>query len=300
MTPQKESVMRVFCAGATGFIGSHLLPELLQAGHEPVLLIHKKKPSETGVLQFVSGDVTAPETYLDVMKKCDAVINLTGIIREYPSKGVTFRKLHVEATGAMLQAAGEARIKRFIHMSALGARPYAPSSYHRTKYEAEELVRKSGMKWSIFRPSVVYGAGDAFITMLSAQIRKLPVIPVIGDGFYRLQPVHARDVARCLTAAAGNIEFSGKCFELCGEERYSYIELIDETAAAIGMNPPRKMHIPLPLAKLIISTMQAVPQFPVTMDQLTMLLEENICSCRWQSIFGFSPHKLRPSIAAYL
>jgi NADH dehydrogenase len=231
---------------------------------------------------------------------CDAVINLVGIIREFPSKGATFERLHVQATANLLAAARKSGVRRYLQMSALGTRPEALSDYHKTKWLAEELVRASGLEWTIFRPSLIFGPKDTFVNMLVTQLRLAPVLPVIGSGRYRLQPVHADDVARCFAEALDMPETIGNTYELCGSDRMSYEELLDAVAAAIGKTPPLKPHLPLVLMKLVIPILQNIPQFPITIDQLQMLLEENICDGAWKKTFGFEPRGFREGIGEYL
>jgi NADH dehydrogenase len=234
------------------------------------------------------------------MSGCDAVINLVGIIREFPFQGVTFDKMHVQAAANMLEAARRNGVSRYLQMSALGSRPNAVSAYHRTKWQAEELVRGSGLKWTIFRPSLIFGPHDAFINMLAAQLRLVPIMPVIGSGRYRLQPIHADDVASCFAQALEMPETISQAYELCGSDRVSYDELINMIAVTMGRSGPFKPHLPLGLMKLIIPIMQKIPQFPITMDQLQMLLEESICDCKWQQVFGFEPRGLQEGITEYL
>ncbi|NIQ96450.1 MAG: NAD(P)H-binding protein, partial [Desulfuromonadales bacterium] len=114
-----------------------------------------------------------------------AVIHLVGIIREFPGKGVTFKKLHTEATRNALAAAAECGVGRFLQMSANGTRANADTGYHQTKWQAEEAVRSSSLDWTIFRPSLIYGKDGEFVTMMKELVSKLPVVPVIGDGKYR-------------------------------------------------------------------------------------------------------------------
>jgi NADH dehydrogenase len=185
-------------------------------------------------------------------------------------------------------------------MSALGTRPDAVSQYHVTKSRAEDLVRSSGLDSTILRPSLIYGPGDAFITMLAGQLRLLPVMPVIGSGAYRLQPIHVDDVARCFTLSLEMPETIGQSYELCGNNRLSYIDLLDAVASAMGRPAPLKPRVPLGLMKLIIPVMQNIPQFPITTDQLQMLLEENICDGCWQKVFGFEPRDFQQGIQSYL
>lgn len=291
--------MKVFIAGGTGFVGEHMIGELLRRGHTPRLLVHTRQAGQNGT-EVVTGDVTRPETYQDSISDCNAVINLVGIIREFPSRGVTFERLHIQATDALVAATGRAGIGRYLQMSALGTRPAAISGYHATKWRAEELVRASGLAWTIFRPSLIFGPHDAFINMLAAQLRLAPVMPIIGSGSYRLQPIHADDVARCFVQALEMPETAGQTYELCGNDRLSYEALLDLIAEAMGRTHPFKPHLPLALMKLIIPLMQKMPQFPITMDQLQMLLEENIGSSDWQQTFGFQPRGLREGIEEYL
>ncbi len=291
--------MKIFVAGGTGFVGEHLVRELLGSGHSVRLLVHSRGTSG-GEVEQVTGDITRPETFESSVRGCDAVINLVGIIRESPSRGATFEKLHVQATASLLKVASTAGIRRYLQMSALGTRPDAVSAYHRTKWRAEEQVRESGLEWTIFRPSLIFGPHDAFVNMLAAQLRHAPVMPVIGSGSYRVQPIHADDVARCFVRALALPETIGQTYELCGKDRLSYESLLDMIAAALGRSRPFKPHLPLGLMKLVIPVMQNIPLFPITMDQLQMLLEESIGSSDWQKVFGFEPLGIREGIAEYL
>lgn len=291
--------MKIFIAGGTGFAGTHLVKELRESGHSVRLLVHSRSANHGGAEQ-VTGDVTNPETFEQSLNGCDAVINLVGIIREFPSRGVTFERLHVQATANLLAAAAKSGVRRYLQMSALGVRAHAVSAYHQTKWRAEEQVRASGLAWTIFQPSLIFGPHDAFINMLAAQLRLAPLMPVIGSGTYRIQPIHADDVARCFTRSLAMPETIGQTYELCGKDRVSYIALLDMIAAALGRSLPFKPHLPLGLMKLIIPFMQKIPLFPITMDQLQMLLEESIGGNEWQKVFGFEPRGLREGIAEYL
>jgi len=291
--------MRIFIAGGTGFVGGHLVRALLASGHSVRILVHGHS-TNSGEVEQVTGDVTRLETFEQSLSGCDAVINLVGIIREFPARGITFERLHVQATANLLAAANGNSLRRYLQMSALGSRPAAVSGYHQTKWRAEELVRGSGLDWTIFRPSLIFGPHDAFINMLAAQLRLAPIMPVIGSGSYRLQPIHADDVARCFTCALEMPGTIGQAYELCGADRLSYEALLDMIAASLGRSRPFKPHLPLGLMKLIIPYLQKIPQFPITMDQLQMLLEENIGESEWQKVFGFEPRGLREGIDEYL
>jgi len=292
--------MRIFIAGGTGFVGAHLVEALREKGHELRLLVHRRSSATASGIDQVEGDVTRLETFEQAVSGCQAVINLVGIIREFPARGVTFERLHVLATANMLAATRTAGIRRYLQMSALGTRPDAVSRYHETKFRAEGLVRSSGLDATILRPSLIYGPRDTFINMLAGQLRLIPVMPVIGSGTYRLQPIHAADVARCFALALEMPETVGQCYELCGINRLSYVELLDAVASAMGKPAPFKPRIPLGLMRMIILVLQRVPLFPITMDQLQMLIEENICDGSWKKTFRFEPRDFQEGIREYL
>ena len=292
--------MKIFISGGTGFVGGHLRMALLERGHQLRLLVHGRKEQEGPGVELVEGDVTRPETFAGAAQGCDAVINLVGIIREFPGRGITFEKHHVEATRAMVATARQAGIKRYLQMSALGTRPHATSDYHRTKFRAEEIVRASGLDWTIFRPSLIFGPGDAFVNMLAGFIKSLPAVPVIGDGNYRLQPISVDDVASCFAMALDMPDTAGKTYELCGRDRFTYNDMLDAIGKVLGRSRVSKIHNPLGFMRLIVPVLQGIPFFPLTMDQITMLIEENIGEMNWTETFGFEPQGFVEGIGRYL
>jgi len=296
--------MQVFVTGGSGFVGQEMLRQLVAAGHSVRVLLRagsQGKLSQFERIEIVSGDVTEPSSLEGVLEGCDAVIHLVGIIREVPARGVTFQRLHVEATRNILAAACRQKIDRFVHMSANGAREAADTPYHRTKWQAEQAVRASGLRWTIFRPSLIYGRHDQFINMVAEQIRRLPLVPVIGDGRYRLSPVAVEDVARGFVKALELPETEGESFCCGGDEALSYNELLDAVAVALGRTPPGKLHHPLWLMRPVIRMLEGFSAFPITRDQLTMLLEGNTCNpAAWSAAFGFKPTPLVEGLKAML
>jgi uncharacterized protein YbjT (DUF2867 family) len=292
--------MKVFLAGGTGFVGGHLRRALLERGHEILLLTHRRVVGIENGVNAVEGDVSRPETFAEAMRGCDAAINLIGIIREFPARGATFEKLHVEATGNLLRAAQKAGMTRYLHMSALGAGADAVSLYHKTKFRAEEYVRASRLNHTIFRPSIIFGPKDEFVNKLAGFIKNYPAVPVIGDGTYRLQPIAADDVARCFAMALEMPVTIGKTFELCGPDRLSYNEMLDTIGRVLGRPNVKKLKNPLGLMKLVTRLMQNFSFFPITMDQIQMLTEENICDGSWIETFKFEPIRFAEGIRSYL
>ncbi len=295
--------MKVFVTGGTGFVGRTLLRILKSSGHQAVALV--RAGSEAKVppgVEIVSGDVLEDSAVLALkMAGCQAVIHLVGIIREFPRKGITFERLHPQATRNIVAAAKEAGIKRYLHMASLGTRPGATSAYHQSKWAAEEIVRDSGLDWTIFRPSVIFGPEDSFVNLLADLIRKSPFLPVIGDGNYRLQPVAVEVVAQAFVKALNLPETIGKTFEVCGPSPLTYNEIVRAVAEALSRRVVL-IHLPVSLMRLAATLLGGFAFFPLTTDQITMLLEENVCQNTeaFYQTFDLPRVDFREGIARYL
>jgi NADH dehydrogenase len=296
--------MRVFVAGGTGFVGRELVRQLVGAGHTVRCLVRSGSEGKLEVREGVEihlGDATRPDTLEKSLQGCGALVNLVGIIREYPGRGITFERLHPGATANLVAAAQTQGVKRFLQMSANGTRDQATAPYHQTKWQAEETVRGSTLDWTIFRPSLIFGPGDEFVTMLAALIRKLPVVPVIGDGRYRMSPVAVADVAAGFVGALKRPETVGQIYHCCGPAAFSYDEILDLVAKALGRGPVTKLHHPLFLMKPAIALLEGIPNFPITSGQLTMLLEGNVCDPHpWAETFAIQATPFAEGIARYL
>jgi NADH dehydrogenase len=211
------------------------------------------------------------------MEGCATLVHLVGIIRESRVRGITFDRLHRVATENMLGLAREAGVRRYVHMSALGTRPNARSSYHRTKWLAEEAVRQSGLDWTIFRPSIIFGPGDEFMSVLASLVRRVPVMPVLGDGRYRLQPIPVEQVAEGFARAVRTRASVGQTYEVGGPTPYPFVDILDQIGSALGRPRVRKLRVPLGPVRLATRLLQWAPGYPVSSDQLTMLEEESVC-----------------------
>ncbi|QXE90479.1 complex I NDUFA9 subunit family protein [Geomonas subterranea] len=293
--------MLIFLAGGTGFVGGHVREALLARGHSLRLLVHRR--SLGGIVPDVEeivGDVTKPETFEEAVHGCDATINLVGIIREFPGRGVTFQRLHVEATANILAAAKKGEVRRHLQMSALGTSAGSTARYFKSKYQAEDLVRRSGQDYTIFRPSIIFGPKDEFINTLAGYMRSFPAMPVIGDGEYQLQPISAEDVARCFADALEKPETIGQEYDLCGPDRYSYNELLDIIGRVIGKSHVTKIKNPLSLMRLIVPFFEGFSFFPITSDQIAMLVQGSTCNGSWRTTFDFEPVNFESGIRSYL
>jgi NADH dehydrogenase len=294
----------VFVTGGIGFVGRAVVAALLAHGHRVRCLVrpgsrHRAAP-EPGV-EAVSGDVTQPAGLADAIRGADAVVHLVGIIREAPARGATFERLHRQATEHVVAAARRAGVRRFVHMSALGTRPGARSRYHQTKWAAEEAVVAGGLDWTIFRPSVIFGPGDGFVTLLARLVRWLPVVPVVGDGQSRFQPVAVGDVAEGFARALERPAAVGRRFEVGGPRAYTFDELLDEVGAALGRRRVPKVHHPVGLIAPVVSVLEGLPFFPLTSDQLLMLAEDSTCDpAPFVETFGIAPVPFEAGIRRFL
>ncbi|MDA8195521.1 MAG: NAD(P)H-binding protein [Thermaerobacter sp.] len=273
--------MLIAVAGGTGYVGQAVRDALLAEGQRVRVIARHHRPLPPEV-EFVpvnlrQGDLTA------ALAGVAAVINLVGIIQENPRAGSTFKAMHVEVPRRIMAAMAQAGIRRYLHMSALGTRAQARSRYHQTKWEAEQLVRHSGLDWTIVRPSLMFGGGADFFKTIAAQAR-WPATPVPGDGRTPLQPVFREDVARFFAAAVMDPATYGETFEIAGPDRMS----LNALYSLVGRPAhPNLVHIPLAVLMTMARWGENLPGFPVTVDQLLMLGEANVSDdTRWTAIAG--------------
>jgi NADH dehydrogenase len=295
--------MRVLVTGATGFVGNEMVKELLARGHRVRALV---RPGSQDKLQVrdrvgeVIGDVLDRQAVLQAAPGCDAVIHLVGIIREFPRRGVTFESLHVEATHNVVDAARAAGARRYLQMSALGARPAPADPYHTTNYRADEYVMAAAPAWTIFRPSVIYGPGDQSINLFAQIIKSSAVYPVIGDGNYQMQPAPVGKVARAFAKALELPDTENRIYDVGGPEPLTFNRIIDIIAAVLGKKV-YKLHLPVWPMRLAAGLLGGFPWFPVTTGQIRMLLEGNTCDpAAFYQDFALKPVSFQGGISQYL
>ena len=325
---QSESptfLTRVMLTGATGFVGRYVTRELVARGHKPVCLVRDRnrflaQASKLGADRFeaVGGDLYDASAMAKAMEGAEACVHLVGIIFEHPLKGQTFERIHVEGTRCVVEACKAAGVKRIVHMSALGSRANAPSTYHQTKWRAEGIVKDSGLDWTIFRPSIIHGPDGEFMRLMKSFVcdamvpalgfipTPLPVIPYFGDGQNRLQPVSVRDVAHCFVAALSKPETIGKVYELGGPEKMSWKELYRVCREKIPGAKTWKPMIGQPVwaAKLLASTLMKLPILPDYMRfntaQVQMSQEDSVCDTGpVERDFGITLRDFRQELGNY-
>lgn len=276
----------ILVTGGTGFVGSHLLKRLSTENIHTRCLVRSvaraERLRELG-MEIASGDLNNSGSLKKVATGVDTVIHLVGIIVE--KKGATFETIHAQGTRALVDACKEAGVRRFIYISALGTRENARSRYHITKLKAEQAVINSGMEYVILRPSIMYGEGGEFITLLSKVVRQAPVIPII-DGSSKVQPIYVGNTVDCMIKSLNEPRTTNRIFEIAGPEQITYNELFHILMEVLNIKKPA-VEIPVWLMWPVAYVLERVMEEPpITTQQLIMLQEDNICDIsKMQEIF---------------
>jgi NADH dehydrogenase len=306
--------MMFFIAGGTGFVGSHLVSALTAGGMRAVCLVRSAEKSETckkAGFDVAVGDITDRGSLKGKLDNCDTVVHLVGIIEE--EKGLSFDRVHVYGTENLVDEAKKAKVKHFFYQSALGALPSSWSRYLKTKAEAEEIVRKSGIPYTIFRPSLIVGDGDGFTSKLKELIASSPVVPVPGDGKAKFQPLYVGDWVKCflkLFSSPSPVDRAvSPVYELGGPEHLTYNEILSLLMEATGAHKAI-VHIPLELVKLglpLVRVFQGMlgmlgKKIPsVSREQLRLLEIDNICDTdAVERHFGFVPVRYKEALRLFI
>ena len=290
--------MQVLVTGATGFLGRRVVAELLARHHQVRCLVHspgRERFFDGWDVDVHYGNVLDAESVNRAMYDVQSVVHLVGIIRA--RRGLTFDMVHGQGTAIVAEAASAGGAREIIYVSALGATANPAYPYLHSKRQGELRILNSGIAYTILRPSVVFGPGDEFLTALAGLVRMGPVVPVIGTGRNRMQPIALDDVTRCIADSVGNSLVKGKTLNLGGPDRLSYNDLLDEVAIAMGRKI-RRIHVPTMLAEPMIAVMQGLlPRVPLTTGQLRLMGIRNVAEGRdIEESFGFTPKPLRGNI----
>ena len=296
--------MRVALFGGTGFVGSYIIDQLVESGHLPRILVRSNSHNKIifpDRCEIVEGNIANTDDIMNALEKADAVIYTIGIIREFPRQGITYEKLHFEGAVKCMDAAAEKGIKRFILMSANGVCPDG-TGYQKTKWMSEQYLKNTSLDWTIFRPSLIFGDPRGhdrpeFCTQLKKDLINLPVpAPLFHEGLipfnagsFTMSPIHIKDVANIFVSSIEKENHYGKTIELGGEKEITWKEIIQIIGNAYGK---KKWAVPAPLiaVKTVAAMLDRFSWFPVTRDQLTMLVEGNACN----STKFFSENDIKP------
>jgi len=295
--------MLVFLTGTTGFVGGHVLKQLLAEGHAVRALVRdpaKAKLPASNRIELVQGEVAEGSGLKDGMKNCNAVVHLVGIIAE--SGKNSFERVHYTGTRNVVEAAKGNGISRFIQMSALGVRADGVSEYQTSKWKGEETVRQSGISYCILRPSLIFGPGSGFVEQMLGVMRKTPLFrPVPGNGRPRFRPIFVEDVSACFVQALTNPKVTNKVIELGGGDELSLDEVLKTIADWASIRKPA-IHIPMPLMFMGAAVAQSLlPHPPVTISQIRMLKEGSTCDIGpMMEAFKIQPVGFRIGLKRYM
>ena len=296
MTP-----LRLVVLGGSGFIGRHLLRRLAEGGDEVLLLsrnlgAHDDRLLPPGV-SLRQIDVYDGEALLKAFDGADAVVNLVGILNERGNDGSGFRRAHVELTRAVVAACHAAGVPRLLQMSSLNA-GRGCSHYRASRGEAEAVVRGSGLKWTIFEPSVIFGPGDGLFFRFAALLKLAPVLP-LARANAKFAPVFVGDVAEAFARALRDPSTVGETYELYGPEVYTLRQIVDMTQRQLGM---RRLVINLPdwLGRMQALACDFVPGKPFSSDNFRSLLTDSVGGIDGLHRLGIEPTRVSRTLPSLL
>jgi NADH dehydrogenase len=284
--------------GGTGFVGRELITRLAGAGHSVRVptrnAVHADQLLPLSSVEIAVGNVYDSDFLRRCFDGCDLVINLVGILNERGRSGAGFRRAHVQFTEGLLRAMRQAHIHRLLHMSALNAdAKHGRSHYLRTKGQAEQLLRDaSGVQWTIFRPSVIFGAEDSLTTRFAALLRlSAGVLPLARAGA-RFAPIYVGDVADAFVCAVNGGATIGSTYELCGPEVLTLEQIVRLTARAAQL-PCHLLPLPNAIAWLQGALMDFLPGKPFSLDNYRSLSIDSVCQDNGCQRLGLQPASFR-------
>ncbi|MGE0845041.1 MAG: complex I NDUFA9 subunit family protein [Flavobacteriaceae bacterium] len=285
MQGRSKGLVTVF--GGSGFIGRHVVRALARRGYRirvavrrPDLAGHLQPLGTVGQIHAIQANVRNAPSVARAVAGADAVVNLVGVLHESGRNG--FDAVHAFGAGAVAREAKAAGASRLVQMSAIGADPESPAAYGRSKAEGERRALEAFPGACIVRPSIVFGPEDDFFNRFAAMARMSPVLPLVGGGATRFQPVYVGDVAETVARGVDGALKPAKPYELGGPETASFRELMEIVLAEIGR---RRLLVPVPFAaaRIMAGVLQFVPGKPLTPDQVRMLQVDNVVSAQAES-----------------
>jgi NADH dehydrogenase len=300
-------IMRVLLLGGSGFVGTYIDNRLSQRGFEVTIQSRHRERTKALIIQpgvdMLEADIHCQQTLTELMHGHDAVINLVGILHsrdvQFPYSH-DFAEAHVELPKKIVAACKAAGIRRLVHMSALKADPKGPSEYLASKGVGEAVVRfaQGELDVTIFRPSVIFGLGDSFLSTFAKLLKKLPFFP-LGFGQARFQPVWVADVADAFVHCLGDGTTFGQTYDLAGPRVYTLRELVEYTAALSG-SKARIIALPEGLAYLQAGLMWLAPHPVMSPDNLRSMQVDSVCAGDCQPPADWQPSALEAVAPTYI
>lgn len=296
-------VQSVCVIGGSGFLGSHIVQRLAAEGIQVRVPTRRRERAKHLIVlptvDVVNADVHDSRALTRLVSGTDAVISLAGILHE--RRAGDFARVHADLPRKIVDACREQGVPRLLHVSALKAAHEAPSAYLRSKAGGEQQVRvaqASGIRTTVFRPSVIFGRGDGFLTLFARLARWLPVIALASPGA-RFQPVFVEDVTHAVVASLEDAQTHDRSFDLCGPRVYTLMQLVHYVCSVLHLERPV---IPLNdrLSYLQAWVMEQLPVKLMTRDNLLSMQTDNVCDCPFPAVFGLDPTPLEAVAPLYL
>ena len=291
--------MVVLVTGSTGFVGRRVVSELLAHNHGVRCLVHSpgaERIFSAGRVDVQYGSVNDPDSLSSACQGVEAVIHLVAVIRQRGR--VTFDRVNHQGTANVVAAAKEAgSVKDLIQVSAIGATQNPKFPYLYSKWLGEQAVIDGGFPHTIIRPSLIFGPEDEFTNALAALIKVSLLVPVIGTGRNRFQPIHVDDVAKAIVLALGRSDLKGRIVEIGGPDQLSYNGIVEILARTLGKRRLR-FHLPAWAVWLNVALMEKmVPHPPLTTEELRMLSIRNVAELsEVEESFGFTPRPVQGNV----
>ena len=288
----------ILVTGATGYIGRRIVSRLVEQGQEVRCLVRTSSdlsPLKGLQVQVHRGEVADPASLMSACEGVEAVVHTVGIIREQGTN--TFERTNHIGTRNLVEAARGAGVKRLVYLSAIGAGPDPKLPYLYSKWQGEQTVSAAEIPHVILRPSIVFGRGDEFINALAAAVRLGPIVPIIGSGKNRFQPIFVDDLVRCVERILKDEAYDGRVLEIGGPEHLTYRDIVDAIIRTFGRRR-LKVRVPLIAMRLLAPLLGLLtPHPPITPAQLKMINLDNIAEPdSVERDFGFQPRPLGGNI----
>ena len=285
--------------GGTGFVGRRVVRHLRESGTKVRIVSRHRALGKYDGIEQIAADARDQRSVEAAVAGADGVVNAISLYVEHGSD--TFHSVHVETAAKIARAARQARIRRFVHVSGIGANTTSPSPYIRSRGEGEAAVQTAFPGAVIVRPAVMFAPDDAFLTTILRLLRSLPAYPIFGDGRTRLQPVYADDVASAIAQILRQSRKPYPVYELAGPRVYSYEELL-RTIARIARLRPVLMRMPFAFWDALAGVAEMLPRPPMTRNQVELMQIDTTAS---ESLPGFralgiSPRSLEEELEAIL
>ncbi len=296
----------IVVAGGTGFIGSAVVRRLRARGRDVAVMSSDPERSRDRIeslgVAAVRGDVRDEASLRTALEGAEAVVQALTFPTfpvEKPSRGYTFEEYDHHGTARLVAAAADRGVRRFVYSSGVGAAPDAPEARYRAKWGGEEAIRSSGLEFAILRPSWAYGPDDRALNRFASLYRRLPFVPVVGDGRQRLQPVFVEDVAEAIVQATDSAGPRGT-FEIGGPDVMTMDEIITTMMEVMGKRKPI-LHVPPALPRAAGFLLQVLPAPPLSPDAVDFLTSEALADTPGLlEAFALELTPLREGLSTYL